>query len=404
MMIRCFKLTLAIFLALAWTASALAERKVTVSGSLDFLSAADSNPSIANSGFLNLPDQGTTFSYSLFPSLSLRSTGPESQFQLSYSLGFNRFESRSGLNHESHSFGAEFQSQLTKNLSMRLLDSFRKSPDFSSASFISGIGFDPAQGFFFEFDTVAVRRDSTANTAVLSFDYTLNPYSSLSFGSGYSFRTFEESPSFQDELSDQNRIQSFLRYNRRLSANTSWNLGISAYHYDFKDFENVRTYEAGIGLNHELSPRLSLSLSAGPSFVDALQGGEDSAGYNAQVTLSKTLDRDSVSISYQRRSGASTGAGSVSDTHQLNLEYRRIWGRLTLDARASAYDTSQKVDNTVSTQGYSAGLTASWAISEHWFISLGGSFLNQDGNAGFDLERNRVYIAMRYSLPDFWRF
>ncbi len=401
---RCFKLILAICVAFAWTASALAERKVTVAGKIDFLSAADSNPSIADSGSLNLSDQGTTIGYSLFPSLSLLSTGPESHFQVSYSLGFNRFDSRSDLSHESHSLGVEFQSQLTGKLSMRLLDSFRKSPDFSSASVARGIGFDPAEGFFFEFDTVAVRRDSTANTAVLTFDYTLNTYSSLTFGGGYSFRIFEDSPSFQGQLSDQNRIQSFIRYNRRLSSNTSWRLGVSAFHYDFKDFENVRTFDANIGLNHDFSPRLSLSLSAGPSFVDALQGGQDGEGYNAQATLSKTLDRDMVSISYQRRSGASTGAGSVSDTHQLTLRYRRVWGRLTLDARARAYDTSQQVDNPISTQGFSAGLTASWSISEHWFFSLGGSLLNQEGNAGFDLERNRVFIAMRYSLPNLWRF
>jgi len=403
MMSRCFKLLLTALLALAGTASVLAERKSSLSGKVDFLGAVDSNPAIEGNQTVNT-GQGTGFTYSLFPSLSFSSTGPSSQLQFHYGLGVNRFDSRSELNHESHRLGAQFVAQLTSRLSMSLLDTFRKSPDFSAASIFSGIGFDPTRGFFLDFDTVAVRRDSTANSAVLKFDYTLNPHSSLSFGGGHSFRVFEDAPGFQNGFSDQNRFDAFVRYNRQLSAKTSWSAGIASYHYDFKDFENVRTFEASFGLSHELSPRLSLNIGVGPSFVDALQGGDDNFGYNLKASLSKTLDRDTISIRYNRRSGASSGVGSVSNTHHLSLQYRRIWGRLALDANVSAYDTSRLVDNPVSTQGYSAGLTASWAISEHWAISLGGSLLDQAGDSDLGLQRNRVFVSMRYNLPDFWRF
>jgi len=360
-----------------------AERVHTVSSKIDLVAAA----SLQND---------LSFAYRAYPSIELNSIGPSSSVRLSYSVG-DRVES--------HTFGGELNTQLTRNLQLRLSESLAISSDLTTFNLFRGILFTP-EGNFFDYETITVRR-TYKNSASVALEYALNPNSVLSGGLGHFWQKFQENePSLTNQLSDENSFNGNLRYIQTIGPRTHWDLGYSVFQYDFQEFENSRTHHVQVGLSHQISPTVSLSLGTGPSYTEASSGQAGFLGYkNGSVSISKSLEDSLLSLSYWRRSGTSTGVGSLSDAWTLNLRFSRPLGRrTTVGSRVSLYDTQGRLDNPVDTRGIIASLLFDFFLQENWVLVLGGSYQTREGTDRFNLERKRVFISMRLMLPGLLRF
>ena len=65
-----------------------AERVHTVNSSVNLVASADDNPQLDTAGAVPIPPRGDFFfTYGIYPSITLDSTGPNSNLRLFYSLG-----------------------------------------------------------------------------------------------------------------------------------------------------------------------------------------------------------------------------------------------------------------------------------------------------------------------------
>ena len=377
----------------------------TFRSTVDFVAAADDNPSVNGLGLLQHQPKNFKLVYGLYPSIFMNSKGPRVDFQFSYALGVNRIgRSDLDLDSESQAFEGNVNAALTRNLKMKFSDTYIRSPDFITFNLFRGTTFSP-EGFFPRSDIAALRTDSHANTASVSFDYTFNPKSTLSFALGHFIRNYEKNPVVSVHLSDQTASSGSLHYVRRINQRTSWNLGYSLYQYDFRDFDGARTHNADIGISHQVSKTLSASVNAGPAYTESLNRDSKFPGYNASLSITKSFENDRISLTYHRRSGASFGIGSISDIQDLGLYYSLLLGRrTTFNSAVSLYDARQRLDNPVASRGVAASLALNLILNNHWTLNLGGSYQKQEGTDIFDVERRRIFISMRFILPEFLRF
>jgi hypothetical protein len=387
-----------------------AERVNTVNASVDLVASADDNPQLDTAGSVPLPPGGDFFlTYGVYPSIALNSTGPNSNLGLSYSFGFNRVDAQENVDTQSHTFGGEVDAQVTQNLQLRILESFTRTSDLRTFNLFRGILVTP-EGLFFDSETVALHQDRYENRASIGLDYSFNPSSSLSFGFGHSLRKYEENLPSVTNLSDENSFNGRLGIAHTMGPRTSWNLGYSVFHYDFDEFENARTHHLSLGFSHQFTPTVSLRLGTGPSYTEATDRQASFFSYkNGSLTLSKSFENNLLSFSYSLQSGTSTGIGSISDTQTFRFDFSRPLGRRTsISANVTLYDTEARLDNPVENRGLSTSLVFNFLLHDSWFLVVGASYQdqeeNQQGLGTIDTERKRVFVSLRFALPELLRF
>ncbi len=373
-----------------------------LNATFDFQAAADDNPQVGEVGsFRPTLDQFTT-NFVVSPTLVADIKGAHHTGQLFYSLGVNRFPSESDLNYESHQFGGSLDSQLSNKLRLTLSEQFIKSPDFQQATLLQGISVTP-EGLFFDFENVLLREKSYANIAVVETGYQLSPASELSAGVRHRLRRFS-APRESIRFSDQDSVYAHLQFRKDIEKETSWDLRYTFSQHQFQDFEDAGGHSVSLGLSHQMSPHVSLRLGAGPS-IGTSTNGQRVEGYNAEFRIAYAREEDGVSLSYYRDNGATTGLGSISQTHGISVNFHKaLWRNAILRAGLLAHESTPLFDNPVETQGYSANLVLALPLKGGWSFRVGGSHANQQGTQTYEFDRTRVFVGFRYDLPGFLRF
>ncbi len=386
-----------------------AERVHTVNSSVNLVASADDNPQLDTAGAVPIPPRGDFFfTYGIYPSITLNSTGPKSNLRLSYSFGFNRVDSQEDIETKSHTFGGDVNAQLTSNLQLSLQESFIRTSDFRTFNLYRGILVTP-EGVFFDSETIALNQDYYQNRASMDLDYTLNPNSSLSFGLGHSLRRYQGNLPSATNLSDHNGFNGNLGYTHTMGSRSRWNLGYSVSLYDFQEFESARTHNVSIGFSHQFRPSVWLRAGTGPSYTEGNDRESSFLSFkNGSLTLSKSLEANLLSFSYSFESGTSTGVGSVSDAQTFRFDFSRPLGRRTsVSANVTLYDSEARLDNPVNNRGLSTSLVFDFLLHNRWVLVVGGSYQDQQENqqgTDFDVTRKRVFVSLRYTLPELLRF
>jgi len=397
-------------LLIAFWGSLNAERVNTVNASVNLVASADTNPQLDTAGSVPLPPQGDFFfTYGVYPSIALNSTGPNSNLGLSYSFGFNRVDAQEKLDTRSHTFGGEVDAQVTQHLQLRILESFTRTSDLRTFNLFRGILVTP-EGVFYDFETIALNQDYYQNRVSMGLDYTVNPHSSLSFGLAHSLQRYQENLPSATNLSDQDGLNGNLGYTHTMGPRSRWNVGYSVSLFDFQEFESARTHYVNIGFSHQVRPSVSLSMGTGPSYTEAIDRQSSYLSFkNASFTLSKSLENNLVSFSYSFQSGTSTGVGSVSDAQTFRFDFNRPLGRRTsVSANVTLYETEGRLDNPVDNLGWSTSLVFDFLLYNRWALGVGGSYQDQEenrqGTDTIDVVRRRVFVSLRFTLPELVRF
>lgn len=386
-----------------------ADRINTIGISGGIIASADDRPYISG---LNLGSDSDEvfFVGSFFPRINLSSRGPASLFSIYYGFGMNRVNSDLDLNTESHSVGMEWNAALGARGSFSLSSNFRKSPDIDSFTIFSGIVETP-DGYFFDFDTVALQRDSYWSSTSTAIGVDLSERAELEFLGGFSFKNFEELSGFREE--DQIRTHGGVNFSRAVTERTSWYTGYEIRYWEYYGgASSAYSHNADFGLRHMFSPSFSLNLSAGPAYV-IYTGDEgvydNETGYNAQAALTKRIERHLFSLSYNERSAATYGAGGIVKSRDAGLSYSRDFERILLNASVRYFKTESIFESGYSPEGVFSMVSLGFKLARSLMLEVGGSYRKQDDNnseVGFmyaDYERKRAFFSIRFNFPELWR-
>lgn len=380
-----------------------AERKYVLGTQLDFMGGVTNSFGGPNGGQTQALQKMFPY-FSLFPTIDLRSEGRSSVFTVSYSFMWERMETEPKLTAAAHMANIGLDSRLSRNLHLRLKDSFYSTPDYRAYLVFKGIE-DTGQDFVFVYDTLFSERASTSNNANAALDVDLTPHSSLTFEAFSSYRSYDlvSGPAL-GYLSDQLRTEGSLAYSHQTSRRQTWSMKYSVAEYEFAHFTNARNHSATVEISQELAPSLKFRLEAGPSYAQSPLLQTNRLGYVVEAEISKSLHSNMIRLSYSHRPMGTTGLGSMSDIDLGSLEFYRSLGRkVNLNFSVSGLNQKARVDNPVNARWYYSSAALSYAVTKHWLLVLGGSYRRNEQFLLFGSEYKRAYVSIRFRAPELWR-
>jgi hypothetical protein len=390
-----------------------AQRINEVGFSASAVAAADDNPRVTGLGTGQVADD-YTFTWGFYPALDLTSRGERSLLGLRYAFGLNRVDSELDLDSESHQVGLNYTYE-TEKWVVELADSFSRSPDFATFNLFHGIVFTP-EGMFFDYETLALRRNRNRNTASVDLRRRIGEHSWLTFGGGHSLVDTEADPLFQRRLTDQSQATAHLGFSRDLSSRFSLETRYNFSHYNFNNdfYGDSRQHAGSLNIRYQAAPTVRLWAGAGPAYTEQIGTGSSFVGYNVNAGVSKEFERQFVTLSYARRSGASVGIGSLSETDHLNFGFsQQLARRVSADFGLSAYRTRRLFDNIYDFEGLSSSLSLNFLLGRYWSLSVGASYQTQEeisdedpvvAGRQIDFDRRRAFVSLRFNIPNLGRF
>jgi len=355
-----------------------AERVNTIGVNAGIIASVDDRPYVEGYTPASSSDE-YFFVGSFFPQVTLASRGPASLFSLNYTFGMDKVSSDQNLDSKSHAVGLEWNASLGPKSTFRLSNNFRMTPDFDSFNLFRGIVETP-DGYFFDFDTVALHRDSYWNSTSAEIGVRVGENSSLIFSGGYSFKNYENTEGFRNE--NQVRTDAGIKLSRDISEKTSWNT-----EYDFRYWEyyggasSAYGHNLGFGLTHKFTPTLSLNLSAGPAYVvytGSNESFDNKTGYNVELSLRKRIEKHLFNISYSERSAATFGGGSLTKTRDAGLEYSREFQWVMVNGSIRYFNIESLYETDYSPEGVFTTLSLGFKATRNLIFEVGGSYRKQE--------------------------
>jgi hypothetical protein len=340
-----------------------------------------------------------------YPSIDVTSRGEHSALDISYTLGLSRFHSDGNIDSISQTASLRFSRILNPKWKLNLSELFMMTPDYSTFNVLRGVVETP-EGFRYLLDRVAVRRSNQFNNVTFGADHELSTKSTLSLSASHSFTRYPDAAGFRNSP-DQQRAAAEVKYLRRRSERTTWNVGYTGSYLRVNGFESAQSHALSIGFSRRLSPSFVFSASAGPSH--GRSPGQSHGSYNSSLRL-ETLLKSNTFFVYYRHDGADTsGWGSISDSNYAGLGMIHPLGRkasLSIDASAyeTTYETRATIGNVYRSRGTSAAATLGRALSRAWTLNLGGLYQRQNQSSIYRFEEQRVFVSLRYHNPEPWEF
>ncbi|MBM3791201.1 MAG: hypothetical protein FJW35_12760 [Acidobacteria bacterium] len=391
-----------LFLLFASTSDAQTHRTFRIGPSFD--AAGGIGNMLGESSSVQLPNRNIRF-YAFSPSVEFSTVGERSQLDLNYSYVWERYDMTPRITVDSHVLDASFTSRLSRAVRLTITETFRNVPDYNAfRAFRPGRA--PSGEFTYSFDTLQAEQSVLENNTRGQLAVDVTPRSTLTFGGTSSVRRYSNDSSFRGWLSDQERTQGDAAFAYRPSARTSWRVKYVFIHNHFETFGTYITQTASAGLNHQIAPSITIDLEAGPSYTITQAAGENHLGYTASASLSRTVRTNRFSIRYNRRAGDSSGFGSISDTHNAGVDFHQLFGsRVIASLNAQAFDSRYRQDSpTTSMRGYYGSASLGFVLSRNLLLMLGAGYRRNQGWQYADIDFTRYMVALRFQLPDLFRW
>jgi len=336
-----------------------------------------------------------------YPSVDVTSKGEHSVLDISYTLGLSRFHSDGNVDSISQTASLRFSRILNEKWRLNLSELFLTTPDYATFNVLRGVVETP-EGFRYLLDRVAVRRSNQLNNVTFGADHELSTKSTLSLSASHAFTRYPDAAGFQNSP-DRQRVAAEVKYSRRKSERTTWNVGYTGSQLHVNGFESAQSHALSVGVSRKLNPSFVFSASAGPS--QGRSPGQSHSSYNASLSL-QTLVKSNTFFVYYRHDGADTsGWGSISDSHYAGLGMIRALGSKTsLSIDASAYETSGMIGVAYRSRGTSAGATLGRVLNRAFTLNWGGLYQRQNQSSIYKFEEQRVFVSLRYHNPEPWGF
>jgi hypothetical protein len=359
------------------------------------------------------------FIYTISPTLSLNQTTTRQQLALIYSPGFTFYQKNSTLNASNQNANLNFQYRLSPHTSISLNDSFQKSSNAFdqlyplSGTTISGSTQSPSA------EVVAPYADRLSNTANMGFGYQFSRNRMIGIGGAFAVSNYPN-PAEAAGLYNSNSWGSSIFYSQRLSSKQYMGL---TYQYiqsrgnPVNGQDNLGNTSTEVQTQTVLpfytiyfSPKISLSISAGPQHYDATQAPLPSIHSwtpSIMASIGWQTSHTNLAASYSRTVSASTGLDSASDSNTTsaaaNWQIARTWST-GLGFSYFSNKSVGPVSSTLNSNGHTVSGTISvqHALSENFRAELGYTRLQQSysGIAAISTvpDSDREFISVTYQL------
>ena len=340
--------------------------------------------------------------YSIYPAVSLDSSGGHSVFSANYAFGWHRTDRDVSGESSSHVASLNFSRQVGARSSVVFSDSYSLTSDIQTFYALGGVQQTPEE-LVFVFSPLTTNQSYTTNVAAASFSHGFSERSTLSISGQHSLR-FYDTAGFNNSLSDQHTISGTVGYSRRLSERLSWILSGTSSHYNFDNFNNALTNVVRSGFTYVLGRNTQGSFTAGPSYVRNLTTAETQLNYELVASVQHKIKENSFSFQFSHDNG-STGVGSISRTDQATVVFSRNLGRrVNVSFDATAFDSAGILDNSVDSRGvYSSG-NVGVNLAKRLSLHGGVQFQRYMKPNPYELTQKRVFVSLHYSHPNLLRF
>src|SRR5262249_27448726 len=176
---------------------------------------------------------------------------------------------------------------------LNLSELFMMTPDYATFNVLRGVVETP-EGFRYLLDRVAVRRSNQFNNVTFGADHEFNTKSTLSLSASHSFTKYPDVAGFQNP--DQQRAGGEVKYSRRQSKRTTWNVDYKGSTLHVSGFESAQSHALSIGFSRKLNPSFVFSASAGPSHGRG--PGQSQSSYNASLSLQTLVKSNTFFVYY----------------------------------------------------------------------------------------------------------
>ncbi|TDI97678.1 MAG: hypothetical protein E2O73_10910 [Deltaproteobacteria bacterium] len=272
------------------------------------------------------------------------------------------------------------------------------------------------------------RPDQRRLQAQAGLRYALTPASSLSASFGYleldfSFADIEPANGRRDSESRWGALS----YVRNLSPRDQILASLSYQETDFSSVgsglvglasETDETLAGSIGWSRAWSPAWTTRFTAGLRRLESETEAADdrTLGLVGGVELTRTFERGSLSLSYERESRPSSGLGSTLDTDNFEASYRaQLSERLSLkilgeydhyrSATESRLETplgSITIDDEIDTTTLTASVRLDWRIRKRLFTFVSYRYRDQSSDGVRPVGEyysHRVMLGFQYAYP-----
>jgi hypothetical protein len=336
-----------------------------------------------------------------YPSITFKARGEHAELDSNYGFGYEKYFTDPSYENQTHSASLAFSTPLGPKWSLSLADNFSNTSNISTYRLLSGTTVDPEQ-FQFAF-TPIFARSNQSNTASIGLEWALNKRSSMSMNGSYSTLNYPGGPLTAGVLSDQKRISAAVSY-RRSGEHYSWTVGYTGARFNFAAFQDSFDHSAIVGYSYMFSPKTSIQLSAGPSYLQSLENIKTPLGVTATATLSRMVQKGTFTLSVSQTGGGTSGLGSVSRFREALLSMTHSLGQFTrVSANVSGFNSTGLQVNPVSARGISAGGNIEFPLDRYWSLNFGGQYQHYEGYNTAGNDYKRVFASLRYGNPELWR-
>jgi hypothetical protein len=352
---------------------------------------------------------------------------------LDYTLGGRLYNHYSEYNQLTHNGGFDVHYSFTPRLLFSIGDRISVNPQ-AGRLFQRDYVLDPLGSGMLPNTSILLRLNkSTLNTAYAGLAYDLSRKSKISFGANNSIYRFH-----QGNLRDENRYGAAFSYSYQVAAKTTLNIG---YNFDYFDVSSsaggsdsgspitssgiVRHHFPYLGITQQLTPAVSVFLSAGPSIligdsVNLVSGYRlrpgVRPGINAGIVLSRALALDPrtfVSFNVSQNLSDGLGLGAVAQFQMASASVGRRFTKKATGAVTVGYSRNQfltdfdQSGNPITTNGIVISPTFRISVTEefnfHGYYSryrqLSTGFL--DAIPGY-MQGNTFAVGFSYNIPKFF--
>jgi hypothetical protein len=354
------------------------------------------------------------FTYSLWPTIELDQTSTRQHRKLTYSPGFTFYQRTSALNAIDQHALVDFEYRLSEHATITFNDDFEQSSNVfgqSLAVSISGSSLSLPPGVLAPF---ATHISNTANVG-LSHQFGRN---SMIGASGAGTVSHYPNPAQALGINNSNSRGGSAFYSQRLSSTqyigltyqylSSTSNPVSAQSGPLDRAIDVQTHTILSFYTLYFSPTLSLSLSAGPQYVDSSQQGSPrflSWASAVMMSMARQTARTNFAASYSRTVTGGSGLlgtfSSNSANGSLRLQVARTWTLVSAviygnDKNITPYFSSSNLGGHTIT----GTVSLSHSMNGHLDVVVGYDRLHQSysGVAAIsgNPDSNREFISISY--------
>jgi hypothetical protein len=393
----------ATFLALlAFSTEAQAQRIYSIGAAVDLVGGMDNNPQLTLPLLTTDSAKRNEF-YSIYPAVSLESTGARSVLNANYAFGWHRLATEEGTESQSHAASLAFTRQVGARSNLVFSDSYSRTHDIQTFYALRGIQQTP-EDVVFLFSPIRTNQAFTTNQAAASFSHGFSQRSTLSISGEHSLRLYDTA-GINNTLSDQQVIGGTVGYSRRFNERLAWTLQFSSTYFHFDTFNNDVSSVVRSGFTYVLGKNTVGSFTVGPSHARDLSTSETHLSYELIASLQHKIKDNNFHFLFVHDNGTVTGVGSISKAERASVAFFRSLGqRVNISFDGTAFDSTGILDNSIDTRGVSASGNVGVKLARNLSLNGGVQYQRYLRPNPYEVSQRRVFVSLRYTHPNLLRF